>query len=137
MTRRTIEQRLVQLDNQRKTLQARIGKQERAKDTRRKILLGALVLERLEHHKDAEFSRRLENWLQRELPGFLTRDGDRALFADLLQGCAGPSGVLTDRAALQKVASADYQNKGLSAHEAGSSDPLAREENSGPKVNFV
>lgn len=119
MTRRTIEQRLVQLDNQRRTLQARISKQERAKDTRRKILLGALVLERLEHHKDAEFSRRLENWLQRELPGFLTRDVDRALFADLLHGSSSPSSTHTDRTDVQKVASADFQNRGLSGHEAG------------------
>lgn len=89
MTRRTIEQRLVQLDNQRKTLQARLSKQERARDTRRKVLLGSLVLERLEHHRDAEFSRRLEHWLQRELPGFLTRDVDRALFADLLHNTPG------------------------------------------------
>lgn len=137
MTRRTIEQRLVQLDNQRKTLQARIGKQERAKDTRRKILLGALVLERLEHHRDAEFSRRLENWLQRELPGFLTRDVDRGLFAELLHNSGGPSSAHADRATLQKVASADYQSKGLSGHEAGSSDTVAREENSGPRVNFL
>jgi hypothetical protein len=116
MTRRTIEQRLVQLDNQRRTLQARISKQERAKDTRRKVLLGALVLERLEHHKDAEFSRRLENWLQRELPGFLTRDGDRALFADLLNNANSIAGNQSgshseqsvDRAAFQKMASTEH-----------------------------
>ena len=83
-TRRSIEERLAQLDNQRKTLQARLGQQERAKDTRRKVLLGALVLHRLEDSGDGEFSKRLEDWLKRELPGFLTRDADRALFADLL-----------------------------------------------------
>jgi hypothetical protein len=83
-TRRSIEERLAQLDNQRKTLQARLGQQERAKDTRRKVLLGALVLHRLEDSGDGEFSKRLEGWLKRELPGFLTREADRALFADLL-----------------------------------------------------
>jgi hypothetical protein len=85
MARRSIEERLAQLEAQRKTLQARLGKQERARDTRRKILLGALVLHRLETSGDGEFSKRLGDWLRRELPGFLTRDDDKALFADLLK----------------------------------------------------
>ncbi|GEO86961.1 MULTISPECIES: mobilization protein [Alphaproteobacteria] len=83
MARKTIEQRLAQLDAQRASLKARLGKQERANDTRRKVLLGALVLHRLESGKD-EFSRNLGEWLRRELPGFLTRDGDKELFADLI-----------------------------------------------------
>lgn len=84
MARRTIEERLAQLEAQRKALQARLGKQERARDTRRKVLLGALVLHRLENGGDGQFAVRLNDWLRRELPGFLTRDDDRALFADLL-----------------------------------------------------
>ncbi|ELT46246.1 MobC [Brucella intermedia M86] len=44
MARKTIEQRLAELDAQRATLKARLSKQERANDTRRKVLLGALVL---------------------------------------------------------------------------------------------
>lgn len=84
MARRSIEERISQLDAQRKTLQARLGKQERAKDTRRKILLGALVLYRLEKRGDEEFTKVLAAWLRRELPSFLTRDDDKALFADLL-----------------------------------------------------
>ena len=44
MARKTIEQRLAELDAQRATLKARLGKQERANDTRRKVLLGALVV---------------------------------------------------------------------------------------------
>jgi len=84
MARKTIEQRLAELDAQRATLKARLSKQERANDTRRKVLLGALVLHRLENGKDEEFSRLLGEWLRRELPGFLTRDGDKQLFADLL-----------------------------------------------------
>ncbi len=83
MARKTIEQRLAELDAQRATLKARLGKQERANDTRRKVLLGALVLHRLESGKD-EISRALPDWLRRELPGFLTRAGDKELFADLL-----------------------------------------------------
>ena len=83
MARKTIEQRLAELDAQRATLKARLGKQERANDTRRKVLLGALVLHRLESGKD-EISRALPDWLRRELPGFLTSACDKELFADLL-----------------------------------------------------
>ncbi|WLS12041.1 mobilization protein (plasmid) [Shinella sumterensis] len=84
MPRKSIEQRLAELEAQRTALKARLGKQERANDTRRKVLLGALVLHRLETGHDA-FSRNLADWLRRELPGFLTRDNDKALFNDLLK----------------------------------------------------
>jgi hypothetical protein len=84
MARKTIEQRLAELDAQRKTLQARLSKQERANDTRRKVLLGTLVLHRLEHGEQEDFSRPLSDWLRRELPGFLTREADKTLFADLI-----------------------------------------------------
>ncbi|MGA7886814.1 MAG: hypothetical protein WCA44_13800, partial [Acidobacteriaceae bacterium] len=84
MARKSISERIAQLDAQKKALQARAGKQERANDTRRKVLLGALVLHRLENTGDAEFSKRLGDWLRRELPAFLTRDSDKALLADLL-----------------------------------------------------
>ncbi len=105
MAKRSIEERLAQLDAQRKTLQARLGRQERANDTRRKVLLGALVLQRLETSKDAEFVDRVRAWLKRELPGFLTRDGDRTLFPDLIELSAGEkaavaaSQVMADSAA--------------------------------------
>ncbi len=89
MARKTIEQRLAELDAQRATLKARLSKQDRANDTRRKVLLGALVLHRLESSNDPDFTRRLSDWLRRELPGFLTRDGDRELFADLLKEQVG------------------------------------------------
>jgi hypothetical protein len=84
MTRRTIEQRLAQLDAQKKTLQARLGKQERARDTRRKVLLGALVLHRLQSNTVDTSSAWLRAWLASELPTFLTRDIDKALLADLM-----------------------------------------------------
>ncbi len=89
MARKTIEQRLAELDAQRATLKARLSKQERANDTRRKVLLGALVLHRIESSNDPDFTRRLSDWLRRELPDFLTRDGDKELFADLLKEQAG------------------------------------------------
>ena len=84
MARRSIEVRIAQLEAQKKNLQARLGKQDRANDTRRKVLLGALLLQRLDSSHDKEFSERLRSWLSRELPGFLTREGDRALLADLI-----------------------------------------------------
>ena len=88
MARKTIEQRLAEIEAQRKTLKARLGKRERAEDTRRKVLLGAFLLHRLEHSRD-EFSAGLGDWLRRELPGFLTRDADRPLFDELLTPVAG------------------------------------------------
>jgi hypothetical protein len=84
MARRSMAERLAQLDAQRKNLQARMGKQERAKDTRRKILLGAFVLHRLEKPDHSEFSKNLRDWLGKELPEFLSRDDDLALFDDLI-----------------------------------------------------
>ncbi|MFK0167040.1 mobilization protein [Rhizobium sp. NPDC090279] len=92
MPRKSIEERLAQLEAQRKTLKARLGKQERVEDTRRKVLLGALVLHRLEHGRD-EFSKNLADWLRHELPGFLTRDNDKALFTDLLEAPDAALGV--------------------------------------------
>lgn len=100
MSRKSIEQRIAELEERKKALKARLGKQERAQDTRRKVLLGALVLHRLENSNDAEFTRRLSDWLRKELPGFLTRDIDKALFADLIgeqQGGANGSGVESNR----------------------------------------
>ena len=87
MAKKSIEERLAQLEAKRQTLKARLGKQERAKDTRRKVLLGALVLHRL-GEENREFDKALKEWLQRELPGFLTRPDDKALFTDLLAGPA-------------------------------------------------
>jgi hypothetical protein len=84
MTRRTIEQRLAQLDAQKKTLQARLGKQGRARDTRRKVLLGALVLHRLQTEAPDRSTALLRTWLTSELPAFLTRDIDKVLLADLM-----------------------------------------------------
>ncbi|MBY2935612.1 mobilization protein [Rhizobium leguminosarum] len=85
VARKTIGERLAQLEAQRKTLQIRLSKQERAIDTRRKVLIGALVLHRLEHDRDGQFAGGIAEWLRRELPKFLTRDADRDLFDDLLE----------------------------------------------------
>ncbi|MFT4075714.1 MAG: mobilization protein [Asticcacaulis sp.] len=98
MTRKSIAERLAQLEAQKKALQARLTKQERARDTRRKVLLGALVLHRLEDRRDEVSAAQLEAWLKRELPGFLTREADVALFDDLL-----PSGTKNRDAAPVQV----------------------------------
>ena len=113
MPRRSIADRLAQLDAQRKTLSARLGKQDRANDTRRKVLLGALVLQRLETSdfakaniaNDPDFAKRLADWLRRELPGFLTREADRTLLADLI---AAP-GKETSKAAAPVAATSEAQ----------------------------
>ncbi|WP_332306009.1 mobilization protein [Rhizobium sp. GR12] len=84
MARKTIEQRLAELDAQRSALKARLSKTERNNDMRRKVLIGSLVVHHLETSDDQEFSKQLGEWLRRELPGFLTRDNDKALFADLI-----------------------------------------------------
>ena len=97
MTKRTIEERLAQLDARRKALQSRLSRQGRAQDTRRKILLGALVLQRIEASPDVVLSGKLGDWLARELPGFLTRDIDKTLFEDLI-GPAQTTGPSTPAA---------------------------------------
>ena len=83
MAQKSLEERLSQLDSQRKALQARLIKQERAKDTRRKILLGALVLEKIDNGHEAD--KPLLAWLRTTLPDYLTRPDDKALFDDLLK----------------------------------------------------
>lgn len=84
MAKKSIAERIAQLDAQKKNLQARLAKQERTQDTRRKVLLGAFLLHRLQ--SDREFGPTLQKWLSRELPAFLVRPGDLGLFADLLEG---------------------------------------------------
>ena len=83
MAQKSIEERLSQLDAQRQALKARLIKEERAKDTRRKILLGALVLERISGKQASD--KPLLDWLRDAIPGYLTRPDDKALFTDLLK----------------------------------------------------
>ncbi len=63
MARKTIEQRLAELDAQRSALKARLSKTERNNNMRRKVLIGALVLHHLETSNDQEFSKQLSDWL--------------------------------------------------------------------------
>jgi hypothetical protein len=88
--RKPIEQRIRELEEQKKALQSRLEKQQRAETTRRRMLLGSFVLERLEQdgdlaHPQGELSgKQLRQWLAREFPAYLSRDADRLLFVDLL-----------------------------------------------------
>ncbi|MGV1908185.1 mobilization protein [Agrobacterium cavarae] len=88
--RKPIEQRIRELEEQEKALQSRLEKQQRAETTRRRMLLGSFVLERLEqegdsaHRQGAMDARQLRQWLAREFPAYLSRDADRLLFVDLL-----------------------------------------------------
>ncbi|MCZ7450962.1 mobilization protein [Agrobacterium rhizogenes] len=85
--RKPIARRIRELEEQERALQSRLDKQERAKATRRKILLGAFVLEQLERNNGAVETpgqNDLKTWLEREFSVCLGRDADRALFADLL-----------------------------------------------------
>jgi len=70
------------LEERKRSLVARLGKEERVRDTRRKILLGAFVLHRLTQSHDAAFLNQLRQWLKAELPGFLVRQKDLELFRD-------------------------------------------------------
>lgn len=102
MARRSIAERLAQLEAQRKNLQSRLGKQDRARDTRRKVLLGAFVLHRLEKPDTSEVSKNLRAWLKQELPKFLTREDDEALFADLIEPAGDKGSKSTDREPTQR-----------------------------------
>jgi len=88
--RKPIEQRIRELEEQKKALQSRLEKQQRAETTRRRMLLGSFVLERLEqegdpaHQQGGMDGKQLRQWLAREFPAYLSRDADRLLFVDLL-----------------------------------------------------
>jgi hypothetical protein len=84
MTRKPLAQRIAEIEARKRTLVARLGRQERARDTRRKILLGALVLHHLKQSRDPESAERLRAWLRAQLPRFLAREADRQLFDDLI-----------------------------------------------------
>ncbi|MCW8061003.1 mobilization protein [Agrobacterium tumefaciens] len=83
--RKPIAQRIKELDERKKTLQARLDRQERAQATRRKVLLGSLLLEQLQRNDGQSDDNALRQWLAKELPAFLTQDADIALFADILE----------------------------------------------------
>ena len=84
-------QRIAKLQENVRRLEAQERKTERAKDTRRKVLLGALVMDELE--RDTGKASELRRWLAERLPDYLTRDHDRNVMARFMDdGGAGEHG---------------------------------------------
>lgn len=69
-----LEERRKQIDAQIQRIKSREQQQERKRDTRRKILIGAAVLERVKN------GRWLEDRLRVMMDEFLTKEVDRRLF---------------------------------------------------------
>ena len=85
--RRSDSERLEELQERKKAIEARMQairarteQKKRKEDTRRKILLGALVLHRIEN--DSQRGPGILKWLREELPGFVG-ERDRHLFQEL------------------------------------------------------
>lgn len=78
---REARERAAQLRAQADAILARATQAARAEDTRRKVLLGALVMNDLRREGDDEAM--LRAYLRRRLPEFLTRETDRALLERL------------------------------------------------------
>jgi len=78
---KSLEQRRNQLLQQAKKLDAKIRKEKRKIDTRRKVLLGEYILNKL---KTSERNTVL-NDLKTNLPKFLERKQDIKLFQDILE----------------------------------------------------
>ena len=69
-----LEAQLDALNIEKAKVITRLNNEERTKDTRRKILVGAFILDRA--GRDEQY----QGWLIKELAGFLVRPNDRALF---------------------------------------------------------
>lgn len=113
MAKLTILERIAQLDARSQALRARLAKEDRAKDTRRKVLLGALLLDAIERGaagqgriEDRDDASRLTDWIRRELPGFLTRPIDRTLFPEFIDQATLPAAIASTSAS-SDVASPD------------------------------
>ena len=75
---------MAKLQDKVRKLEAQERRTERAKDTRRKVLLGALVMDELE--RDTVMSGELRRWLANRIPDYLTRDHDRDVMARFMGG---------------------------------------------------
>ena len=81
MARKTEEEKLEQLQARKKKLEAQIQKKnsaiklkQRKQDTRRKIIVGALALEHMQH--DADFNKTVKRLIDENV----TREEDKKLF---------------------------------------------------------
>ena len=86
MPRKTDEERKAELlarkakiDERLKAIEAKSMVQNRKDDTRRKILAGSVILQHLTSGEP-----KVRAWLRKELDKALTKERDRALFAELL-----------------------------------------------------
>lgn len=86
MPRKSIDQQLAELEARTQKARARVRKRDRTRDTRRKILLGAFLLKKLETEQGTNWVINLLYWLRRELPKYLTRERDHDLFTDIFEG---------------------------------------------------
>ncbi len=116
-----MSERLKKLLEKREQLNAEIQKararetaQKRKEDTRRKILLGALVIEMMDKGEldDGVIMKRLE--------GFLTRDIDRKLFDFPVQGDDKVEKKLTETTQGKKTASSKKTTESKGANEGSS-----------------
>lgn len=92
MTRKPLAIRISEQEARLAAMKARHSKEERARDTRLKVLMGAFLLYRMKAGTTAEDAA-MRVLVERDLPGFLTRDTDRALCAGMLgESAAGQGG---------------------------------------------
>jgi hypothetical protein len=87
MPRRSIPERLALLETQTLALKARLVRQTRAEQTRRRILLGGLLEQALE--ANSAIAPTLRDWLREVVPAALPRQADRALLQALLSAEPG------------------------------------------------
>ncbi len=121
--RKPIAQRIKELEERKRVLQTRLSKHERAQETRRKILLGSFVLERLAKDDDPSDPCDLRDWLATELPTFLDRDADRALFADLIEDCRMDQGRGLEDGTAQQRNGSDQHADSRQADVIGGDEP--------------
>ncbi|MFP4132560.1 MAG: hypothetical protein ACOC04_01535 [Halothece sp.] len=85
MARKKLENKLEKLqedkkqkDEQIKQVKRKIKEEDKKKDTRRKLLIGAYCLSLLNDEKDVQIKDKME--LRKKMDQFLTKDSDRELF---------------------------------------------------------
>ena len=105
-----LEEKLKQAKERKRKIEARKrsgeAKAKRRTDTRRKILVGSMILAKLDQ-QDPDRAARAKTRLTEDLAAFLTRPDDRALFPDLLPQPADPSPGLAPVRQTEPSASGD------------------------------
>lgn len=94
MASATLQERLAKLEGEKRriearaaSLRARVNQQNRKDDTRRRILLGAFLLNQLA--RGGNRNDNIKQWVADELPKFLTKERDRQVLAAFLQELGG------------------------------------------------